>query len=290
MKITKAIIPAAGLGTRFLPFTKAVPKELLPILSKPAIQYIVEEAAASGINNICVVTSTYKQSLADFLTPNSYLASLIKKRKKYELLEDTEKLLGSVTFSYIEQPDPLGLGHAIDLARAFANEDYVSVLLPDDIIMHDTPCISQLMQVACTHKATVIAVREVATHELSAYGVIKVKRAHSDTLFEVEQLVEKPHPDDAPSNLAIIGRYVLSPEAFRALHRVPPHANGEIQLTDGLDLVTKEGHPVFAVKVSGQRFDTGTPLGWLEANLAYALKDPEYAPLIKGTCSRIAGK
>lgn len=283
MDISKVIIPAAGLGTRFLPYTKAVPKEMLPLLNKPAIQYIAEEALASEIHQFLMVTSKGKNAIADYFDADPALELFLKERNKTALLNELDKIARTAHFSYIRQPEPLGLGHAICMARhAIGSKEYFGVMLPDDIIVGATPALLQLIRIARQEKASVIAVQEVPEEFISAYGVVSIKKQFTPNLFQVANLVEKPNKKDAPSNLAIIGRYVLSQKLFKALDEVGYNQDhGEIQLTDGITQMSKDGEKVLAYKVQGNRFDVGTPIGWIKALISLASQDPYYAPHIR---------
>lgn len=272
MKIRIGVIPAAGLGTRFLPFTKSVPKELLPIINKPSIQYIVEECHGSGINSVCIITSDRKNALKHYLTRDVALEEYLTYHKKHEALQELNTLIDATTFNYVMQDNPRGLGHAISLTRDQIGDNYFGVLLPDDLIANQTPALAQLIAVAEEFQATVIAVQEVPLEQSSSYGMVAIKQAINDHVFEVAHLVEKPKPEDAPSNFAIIGRYVLSPRIFEMLEKTKPGAGGEIQLTDALDLLARSGERVLACKVAGTRFDVGVPHGWLKAIEYYASK------------------
>ncbi len=265
MKINIGVIPAAGLGTRFLPFTKSVPKELLPIMNKPSIQYIIEEGRSSGINSFCIVTSDRKDALRHYLTHDAQLQDYLERSNKKSLLTELNEIIDTTTFSYVLQNNPRGLGHAISITHDIVGNNYFGVMLPDDLIAGTNPGLAQLIAVAEEHQATVVAVQEVPREQTSAYGVVAIKHNINDHLFEVSHLVEKPKPGDAPSNLAIIGRYVLSPRIFEMLEKTKPGAAGEIQLTDALDLLARSGEPVLACKVSGTRFDVGNPQGWVKA-------------------------
>ncbi|MBS1987351.1 UTP--glucose-1-phosphate uridylyltransferase [Candidatus Dependentiae bacterium] len=283
MDISKVIIPAAGLGTRFLPYTKAVPKEMLPLLNKPAIQYIAQEALASDIQQFLMVTSKGKNAIADYFDADPALELFLKERNKTALLNELDKIARTAHFSYIRQPEPLGLGHAICMARhAIASKEYFGVMLPDDIIVGATPALLQLIRIARQERASVIAVQEVPEEYISMYGVVSIKKQFTPNLFQVANLVEKPNKKDAPSNLAIIGRYVLSQKLFKALDEVGYNQDhGEIQLTDGITQMSKDGEKVLAYKVQGNRFDVGTPIGWIKALISLASQDPYYAPHIR---------
>jgi len=283
MDISKVIIPAAGLGTRFLPYTKAIPKEMLPLLNKPAIQYIIQEALASQVEQFLMITSKGKNAIADYFDTDPSLELFLQERNKSGLIQDLNKIIRSANFSYIRQPEPLGLGHAICMARhAIAPKEYFGVMLPDDIIIGQVPALLQLMRIARQERASVIAVQEVPEEYISMYGVVSIKKQFTPNLFQVASLVEKPQKKDAPSNLAIIGRYVLSQKLFKALDEVGFNQDhGEIQLTDGITQMSKNNEKVFAYKVQGSRFDVGTPIGWIKALISLASQDPYYAPHIK---------
>jgi UTP--glucose-1-phosphate uridylyltransferase len=277
MKI-KAIIPAAGFGTRFLPTTKAIPKELLPIVDKPAIQYIVEEGINSGIKDFVVITSKNKTAIEDHFDKYLELDILTKAQNKEYLLQDISKVIEKANFLYVRQQEQLGLGHAISVAKsAFSGDEHMAVFLPDDIFTGEVPAMAQLIKIAIQEKCNVVAVQEVPKEEASRYGIIDVRRQFSPNLFQVRDLVEKPAPNLAPSNLAIVGRYVLSPNIFNSLQETQAGANGEIQLTDAIQHLLFSGEKVFACKVQGQRFDAGTILGWLKTNIEFALKHSKYS-------------
>lgn len=234
MDIVKTIIPAAGLGTRFLPFTKAVPKEMLPLLNKPAIQYIVEEALTADIKNVLMIVSKNKQAIADHFDSNLELEMILKERGELDLLTSLKKISKEAFFSYIRQSEPLGLGHAIWLARHSINKEYFAVQLPDEIVISKTPALAQLIKIARQEKATVVGVQEVPLEMASSYGIVAIKKQITPNLFQVSHLVEKPDQKDAPSNLALIGRYVLSHKIFPALESIETDFKGELQLTDAI--------------------------------------------------------
>jgi UTP--glucose-1-phosphate uridylyltransferase len=277
MKVTKAIIPAGGLGTRFLPATKSTPKEMLPILEKPAIQYIVEEGSKSGIETFVMITGKNKKTLEDHFDTSSSLDLFLKEKDKLGCIEGLNKIIESTNFIYVRQKEPLGLGHAVWTAKNVVNKEYISVLLPDEIILSKIPAIQQLMQIAHQEKCNVVGVQEVPMDQVSRYGVIGIKKQFSPNLFQVKELVEKPKISEAPSNLAIIGRYVLSPNIFDVLGESKIGVGGEIQLTDAIQTLIYSGEKVFAYKIQGARYDVGNPLGLLEANLDFALRDPLYS-------------
>jgi len=277
MLVTKAIIPAAGLGTRFLPATKSIPKELLPIIDKPSIQYVVEEGVKSGIKNFILITGKNKDSIIDHFSTDPTLISALENKNKDYLVNVLKKLSKTANFLSIRQSEPLGLGHAIWTARHAIDKEYVAVMLPDDIFTGFDPGIGQLIKIATQEKCSVIAVQEVPREEVSRYGVIDVKKQFSPNLFQVRDLVEKPPADKAPSCLAIVGRYVLSPTVFDSLENMSSGAIGEIQLTDGIQKMVLSGEKVFAYKIKGERYDAGTPLGLLKTSVMMALKNPKYS-------------
>jgi len=281
MDVHKVVIPAAGLGTRFLPATKAIPKEMMPILDKPAIQYIVEEALLSHIKQFFMITSKGKNAIANHFDYNPCLEDFLKERGKESLLKNLNTISRAGHFTYIRQGEPLGLGHAIAMARNSIGKEYFGVCLPDDIIINKTPGLSQLIKVAHQEKASVIAVQEVPMDAISSYGVIAIKKQITPNMYQVAHLVEKPEPKDAPSNLAIIGRYVLSHKIFDAIDEITPFSSGEIQLTDAIVNMMSNNEKVIAYKVQGQRFDIGNPLGWLKANIGMAVNSKAYGPHIK---------
>jgi UTP--glucose-1-phosphate uridylyltransferase len=281
MDITKAIIPAAGLGTRFLPYTKAIPKEMLPLLNKPAIQTIIEEGLASDIAQFLIITNKDKHAIGNHFDVNNELKAILKENDKDSLLSSIEKIIRTAHFSYIRQPEPLGLGHAVWMARHNIGKEYFGVFLPDDIIVGTQPGLAQLIKVARQEKASVIAVQEVPDECISSYGVVAIKKQITPNLFQVNHLVEKPLQKDAPSNLAVIGRYVLSHKIFGALEDISSYETGELQLTDGITQMMKNNEKVFAYKIQGTRYDIGNPIGWVKSIIGLALQNPHYAPHIK---------
>ncbi|MEE9262326.1 MAG: UTP--glucose-1-phosphate uridylyltransferase GalU [Dehalococcoidia bacterium] len=269
MSIKKAVIPAAGVGTLFLPTTKAIPKELLPLLDKPLIQYAVEEAVASGIREIILVTSQGKEALERYFKPDPALESFLKDRGSLELQTEVRRVTSLAKMSYVEQKEPLGLGHAVLTAKDLVGDEPFAVMLPDDVIQSAKPALGQMIEVYHSQGGGVIAVEEVPRDQVSSYGVITPEPL-SDEVYRIHGVVEKPPPEKAPSNLAIVGRYILPPEIFDCLERTCPGAKGEIQLTDGLALLM-ETQELYGYRFSGTRHDGGTPLGLLKASLAMAL-------------------
>lgn len=272
-KVTKAIIPAAGLGTRFLPATKAMPKEMLPILNKPTIQYIIEEAVASGIEDIIIVTGKGKRAIEDHFDNNFELEDNLLKREKYELLEKVRDS-SKVEIHYIRQKEPKGLGHAIWCARKFIGNEPFGVLLGDDIVQSETPALKQLMTQYEANQSSIIGVQQVGMADTHRYGIIDPGKA-SGRLYEVENFVEKPKPGTAPSDLAILGRYVLTPEIFQFLGEHTIGTGGEIQLTDAIQLLNKQ-QKVFAYNFEGTRYDVGEMVGFIRTTMEFALKNEEY--------------
>ena len=272
MKITKAIIPAAGLGTRFLPATKAMPKEMLPIVDKPTIQYIVEEAIASGITSIIIVTGKGKRAIEDHFDHAFELEHILKEQGKLDML-DSVLATSEVEIHYIRQKQPLGLGHAIWSARHFIGDEPFAVLLGDDIVQNDPPALLQLIEQYEKTGSPVIGVKEVSEDETHRYGIIAPSETEGP-LMKVGHFVEKPKPGDAPSNFAIMGRYVLTPEIFRLLEEQEPGAGGEIQLTDAIGKLNAT-RPVQAFAFEGKRYDVGEKYGFIETTIEFALQRPE---------------
>lgn len=272
--ITKAIFPAAGLGTRFLPATKASPKEMLPLVDKPLIQYVVEEAVASGIEEVVLVTGRGKRAIEDHFDVAFELEEDLKAKGKHKLLSEVQRIADLVTFCYIRQKKALGLGHAVLTAKRVVGDDPFAVLLGDDIIDAEVPVLKQMMHVYQRYPATILAIQKVAKSQTQHYGIIDAKKLE-DGVYLVKDLVEKPAPDEAPSNLAIIGRYILTPGIFAALENTKPGKGGEIQLTDGLRLLM-EKEPIYAYEFQGKRHDAGDKLGFLKATVEFGLKNEEF--------------
>ncbi|MFC1842540.1 UTP--glucose-1-phosphate uridylyltransferase GalU [Candidatus Dependentiae bacterium] len=287
MDVIKAVIPAAGLGTRFLPYTKSVPKEMLPLLNKPAIQHIVEECLKSGVSNFIMITSKSKHALENHFDKNQELELALEEKEKEGLISGLKKIIRTSQFTYVRQSEPLGLGHAVLMARHSIGKEYFGILLPDDILVSKQPGLDQLISIARQERASVIAVQEVPPECVSSYGVISIKKQITPKLFQVANLIEKPSQKDAPSNLAVIGRYVLSSKIFASLQDISTYAVGELQLTDAISHMAQNGEKVFAYKVSGTRYDLGTPLGWIKATIGTALQNPHYAPHIKEFLSEL---
>ena len=275
MKVRKAIIPAAGLGTRFLPATKALPKEMLPIVDKPTIQFIVEEAKASGIEDILIVTGKNKQAIENHFDSNPELEQDLEKTGKSELLKLTQGITDlGVNLYYTRQPHPAGLGDAVYRARSFVAGEPFVIMLGDDLMKDKVPLTKQLINDYDKTHASTIAVMKVPHKEVSKYGVIAPDGKIADDLYNVKSFVEKPDVDKAPSDLVIIGRYLLTPEIFDILEHQKPGRGGEVQLTDAIDTMNKTQR-VFAQVFKGQRFDVGNKEGYLETSIQYGLKHPE---------------
>jgi UTP--glucose-1-phosphate uridylyltransferase len=273
--VRKAVFPAAGLGTRFLPATKAQPKEMLPIVDKPIIQYGVEEAIQSGIQNIIMVTGRGKSAIEDHFDVSFELENMLEIRGKKDLLAIVRNISDMINVSYVRQKEALGLGHAVLRAKELVGEEPFAVVLADDVIEATTPCLRQLLDVYGFFGAPVLAVMEVPRESISSYGSIEAHAVEhngtSDRVFRISSLVEKPRPEDAPSNLAIIGRYVLTPEIFESLEAIDPGSGGEIQLTDALRHLLHR-RPIYAVRFEGKRYDAGDKLGFLKATVEFALR------------------
>jgi UTP--glucose-1-phosphate uridylyltransferase len=279
MKVKKAVIPAAGFGTRFLPATKVVPKELLPIVDKPTIQYIMEEVAAAGIEEVILITGREKGSIEDHFDTSSELENHLKKKNRMDLLRMVQNISEMVTLVSVRQKEPLGLGHAILCAKRTVGEEPFAVLLGDDLIDAKIPCILQMMDVYQKMEGALLAIQKVPKTETHLYGIIKGKKV-KERVFRIEEMVEKPKQGTAPSNLAIIGRYILPPQIFGILERVSPDGKGEIQLTDGLRELSQRV-PVFGYEFFGDRYDAGDKLGYLQANISFGLKHPELGAKLK---------
>ncbi|WP_449260267.1 UTP--glucose-1-phosphate uridylyltransferase GalU [Enterococcus casseliflavus] len=287
-KVRKAVIPAAGLGTRFLPATKAIAKEMLPIVDKPTIQFIVEEAIASGIEDILVVTGKAKRPIEDHFDSNFELESNLSSKGKKELLALVEETTG-INLHFIRQKRPLGLGHAVLQAKAFVGDEPFIVMLGDDIMVDDTPLTKQLINNYEKTTASTLAVMKVPHEDTSKYGIINPNEEVESGLYNVSNFVEKPNAEDAPSDLAIIGRYLLRPEIFEVLEKQEPGAGNEIQLTDAIDSLNKIQR-VFAHEFKGKRYDVGDKLGMVEANIEYGLKHPEIKDDLRAYIKDLAAK
>ena len=276
--VRTAVFPAAGLGTRFLPATKAQPKEMLVLVDKPVIQYGVEEAVASGVDNIVIVTGRGKNAIEDHFDVAFELESFLEQRGKKEQLEELRKITRLINVAYVRQGEPLGLGHAVLVARNLVGDEPFAVILGDDVIDADPPALKQMIDVYSRVDGPVLAVERVPPEDVSSYGVVAIDESEhlGNGVFRIKDLVEKPRREDAPSNLAIIGRYILTPDIFGALAETASDRTGEIQLTNGLRRLLRD-RPIYAYEVQGVRHDTGNKLGFLKAVVYFALRRPELA-------------
>ena len=279
MKVRKAVIIAAGWGTRFLPITRSQPKEMLPLVDKPLIQYSVEEAINSGIEQIIMVTALGKRAIEDYFDRAFELEYFLEQKGDDERLRQMRELSNLVDICYVRQKEQLGLGHAILTARNVVGDEPFAVILPDDVIDSDVPGIKSMIKVYEEYGAGVVAVERVGDEDTRKYGIIEPKQV-ADSIYQVLSLVEKPEPAQAPSRLGIVGRYILTPQIFDALMVTPPGRGGEIQVTDALQLLLKQ-QKLYACELDGVRYDTGNPLGWLEATVALALKRDDIGPELK---------
>jgi UTP--glucose-1-phosphate uridylyltransferase len=276
MRVRKAVFPAAGWGTRFLPATKAQPKEMLPLVDKPVIQYAVEEAVAAGIEQVIIVTSSQKRAIEDHFDTNYELDHLLEERGEIELLRQMRHISDLAQIAYVRQKEQLGLGHAVLMAKELVGHEPFAVILSDDVVVGERPCIGQLVHVYAQTNSSVVAVMEVPHAETSRYGVIGGQRVDGGDgrLWKIDRVVEKPAPGDAPSNLAIVGRYVLTPKIFDKLEQTTRGAGGEIQLTDAIQALMEE-QAVYGYEFEGTRYDAGTTMGWLKASVELALARPD---------------
>ncbi len=289
MKVRKAIIPAAGLGTRFLPATKATPKEMIPIVDKPTIQYIVEEAAAAGIEDILIISGRNKRAIEDHFDKSYELEEELRRKSKHEMLSCVEDISNIANIHYIRQKEAKGLGHAIYCAKSFIGDEPFAVLLGDDIVDSKTPCIKQLMDVYNEYRTTILGVQKVPLPDVSKYGIIAGNQI-DEKVYKVKGLVEKPEVDQTPSNVAILGRYIISPRIFEFLEKATPGKGGEIWLTDALQKLM-ECEAMYAYDFEGDRFDVGDRIGFLKATVEFALKredlSTEFTSFLKDRVGRL---
>jgi UTP--glucose-1-phosphate uridylyltransferase len=273
MKVRKAVFPAAGLGTRFLPATKAQPKEMLPLVDKPIIQYGVEEALAAGCDQIIIITGRGKQAIEDHFDVSYELEKILESKQKWETLKVVRQISDMIHLAYVRQKEALGLGHAVLMARELVGNEPFAVLLADDVVEAPVPCLKQMMDVFDQQQCSVIATQVVEGKAISAYGVLDVKPVdgHNGRLFEIKNMVEKPKFEDAPSDKAIVGRYILTPGVFETLSQTQPGAIGELQLTDGMRMLLQR-EKMYAFVYEGKRHDAGDKLGFLKATVEFALK------------------
>ncbi len=275
----KAVIPAAGLGTRLLPMTKNSPKEMLPIVDKPAIQYVVEEAVNSGIDDIVIVTGRGKEVIENHFDVAYELEKILEERNEEEKLNEIRRISQLADIFYVRQRLPLGLGHAVYMARKHVGNEYFALLLGDDIILARKPCIKQLMEIHEKYGASIIAVQKVERKDVSKYGIVDYEEVEKG-VYRIVDIVEKPSLEEAPSDMAVMGRYILHPSIFSFIEKTKPGKNNEIQLTDALKLMLKE-HEIYAYEFEGKRFDVGGKLDWLKINIEIALKRKEFEELRK---------
>jgi UTP--glucose-1-phosphate uridylyltransferase len=287
-KVTKAVFPVAGMGTRFLPATKANPKEMLPVVDKPLIQYAVEEAVAAGITELIFITGRTKRSITDHFDKAYELETELEKKQKTEQLKIVRNIVpDNVTCIYIRQAEPLGLGHAVLCAKPVIGDEPFAVILPDDLINDDNRgATSQMVEKFHEQRKSVIAVENVPKEETYKYGIVEVSSTDDDTLLKMNSIVEKPKPEVAPSTLAVVGRYVLSPEIFYCLEETPRGAGNEIQLTDAISLLLNK-ESVFAYEFEGTRYDCGSKLGYMQASVEYALKDSDIGTEFKDYLNKL---
>lgn len=285
MKVKKAIIPAAGLGTRFLPATKAQPKEMLPIMDKPTIQYIIEEAVEAGIQDIIIVTGRNKRSIEDHFDRSIELELELERGAKLEMLDMVKEISEMANIHYIRQKEPRGLGHAILAARHFIGDEPFAVLLGDDVVVSKQPCLGQMLDVFREYQTSILGVQTVAREVVDKYGIIAGKQV-DDRVYKVTDMVEKPSLEEAPSNVAVLGRYIITPEIFRFLETQDAGRGGEIQLTDALKRLAKE-QAMYAYDFKGHRYDVGTKAGFIQANIEFALRTDEIREEMKDYLKRL---
>lgn len=276
LHIRKAVLPVAGLGTRVLPASKVIPKEMLPLVDKPTLQYIVEEAVAAGVEEIIFVTSRSKRSIEDHFDAFPELETVLERKGKRKELEELRQLQTMATYTSVRQPEPLGLGHAILCAKDLVGDEPFIVMLGDILIPPGTPCLAQLIEVYEQYRGSVLSLVPLPPEVIPTYGIATVEAIDSEVL-KITHLVEKPPLEEAPSDLGVYGRYVLTPDIFALLEKTPPGRGGEIQVTDAVEIQARAGH-CYGVIFTGERYDTGTPLGLLTTSIAFALKRPDIAP------------
>lgn len=281
MSIRKAVLPVAGLGTRVLPASKVIPKEMLPLVDRPTLQYIVEEAVAAGIEEIIFVTSSSKRSIEDHFDSFPDLERTLERKGKLKELEELRRVQTLASFAAVRQPEAHGLGHAVLCAKHLVGDEPFVVMLGDDLVAPETPCLPRMIELFERTQSSVISLFEVPKEEISSFGIVAGETVKGENDFiKISHMVEKPDPEEAPSNLAVAGRYVLSPDIFELLEQTRPGKGGEIQLTDALQRQAEAGR-CYGLRFDGERFDTGTPLGLLKTSIAYALKRPELAPALR---------
>ena len=279
MRIRKAVLPVAGLGTRVLPASKVIPKEMLPLVDKPTLQYIVEEAVAAGIEEIIFVTSRSKRSIEDHFDAFPELEQVLERKGKRKELEELRRVQTMATYVAVRQPEALGLGHAVLCAKDLVGNEPFVVMLGDDLVAPETPCLPRLMEIHEQYGGSVLSLFVSPPEQISSFGIVSVEELGSNVV-KVTHLVEKPSREEAPSDLAVAGRYVLTPDIFELLERTPPGAGGEIQVTDAIEMQAQAGR-CYGLRFTGIRYDTGNPLGLLTTSIAYALKRPDIAPALR---------
>lgn len=276
MHIRKAVLPVAGLGTRVLPASKVIPKEMLPIVDKPTLQYIVEEAVAAGVEEIIFVTSRSKRSIEDHFDAFPELEAVLERKAKHKELEELRQLQTMATYTSVRQPEPLGLGHAVLCAKELVGDEPFIVMLGDILIPPETPCLPELIEVYEQYQGSVLSLVPLPPEVIPTYGIASIEDIGSNVV-KIPHVVEKPPLEEAPSNLGVYGRYILTPDIFELLEQTPPGSGGEIQVTDAVEVQAQAGR-CYGVKFTGTRYDTGTPLGLLTTSIAFALKRPDIAP------------
>jgi len=281
----KAVIPAAGLGTRFLPITKSSPKEMLPIIDRPTIHYVVEEASKAGIRDIVIVTGRGKEMLEEYFDIAYELEKVLEERGERDKLEEVRKISEMASIFYIRQKMPLGLGHAIYVTKSYIGDEFFAVLLGDDIIIADEPCTKQLMKIYEKYGVSVIAIQEVDESDIRKYGIVEGEKIE-EGVYRIEKMIEKPSPDEIVSRKAIMGRYILSPSIFECIEKTEPGKNGEIQLTDALNILLKK-EDIYAYRFRGKRYDLGDKFDWLRINVEMAMKREEFSQRMLELMDRI---
>jgi UTP--glucose-1-phosphate uridylyltransferase len=279
LRIRKAVLPVAGLGTRVLPASKVIPKEMLPIVDKPTLQYIVEEAVAAGIEEIIFVTSRSKRSIEDHFDAFPELEQTLERKGKKKELEELRRVQTMAIYTSVRQPEPRGLGHAILCARELVGDEPFVVILGDDLVSPETPCLPRMMEIYEERKGSVLSLFTSPPESISAFGIVAVNELGSNVV-QITHLVEKPPPDEAPSDLAVAGHYILTPDIFDILEHTPPGKGGEIQVTDAIEVQAQEGR-CYGLRFTGVRYDTGNPLGLLTTSIDYALRRPDLAPALR---------
>lgn len=279
MRIRKAVLPVAGLGTRVLPASKVIPKEMLPLVDAPTIQYIVEEAVAAGIEEIIFVTMRGKRAIEDHFDKSPELEQVLERKGKKEELAQLRRIETMAKYVAIRQAEPLGLGHAILCAKELIGDEPFVVMLGDDLVAPETPCLPRMIEIHEQYAGSVLSLFVTPPEQVSSFGIVSVEELGSDTV-KVTHLVEKPAPEEAPSNLAVAGRYLLTPDIFEHIEKTPAGKGGEIQITDALEMQAREGH-CYGLRFTGERYDTGNPLGLLTTSIAFALKRPDIAPALR---------